>query len=134
MVSSVNALRIGDKGDGLSKVSSDESNDEQHVIEEGGSESGMKIRQDLKIPDDAAGRQKFFLSKENREEFFLEEKRKYDCDFFNGYLDFNGTVLHCLRNVQQLTAWTIDFALKLPMGLSFNILRQLGGENVQPLR
>jgi len=111
MVSSVNTLRIADKGDDA-KVNVDEN----EVIEEGASGSGEQVRKDLSIPDSSSARQKHFLDQEKRKAFTLEEGRKYEADFFNGYLDFN------------------DFALKLPMGLSFSILRELGGENVQPLR
>jgi hypothetical protein len=89
MVSSVNALNIGDQG---GKVGNKGGSGDEHIVEEGGSESGIKIRQDLKIPDDAAGRQKYFLNTEHRKQFSLEKGRRYECDFFNGYLDFNGKI------------------------------------------
>jgi hypothetical protein len=85
MVSSVNVLRIADKGDGT-KVN----DHENEVLEEGASGSGEQIRKDLSIPDTGPARQKHFLDQENRKAFTLEEGRKYEADFFNGYLDFNG--------------------------------------------
>lgn len=85
MVSSVNALRIADKGNGATITV-----DEDEVIEEGASGSGEQIRKDLGIPITSSARQKHFLDQEQRKAFTLEEGRKYEADFFNGYLDFNG--------------------------------------------
>jgi len=108
MLSSVNAFRIGNAQGGEK---------DEEVMEEGATtEDGKSIREKLSIPDDSTARQKHFLAEEHRKAFEFEAGKTYEFDFFNGYLDFN------------------EFALKLPMGLSFNILRQLGGENVQPLR
>ena len=84
------------------------------MLSEGADDAeGEKIRADNKIPSTGAARQKHFLNEEHRKTFNLEKGRVYKCDFFNGYLDFN------------------DFTLKLPMGLSINIVKHWDG---QPLR
>ena len=87
---------------------------EVEIVEEGADdEDGMRIREELEVPDTSAQRMKFFLSEDKRKEFQFEEGRTYKCDFFNGYLDFN------------------DFALRLPFGLSLHVVRHWDG---QPLR
>lgn len=58
------------------------------------------------MPLDSAGRKKWFLTKENREQFTFERGRLYQSDFGNPYLDFN------------------DFSLKLP-GFSLNVVKYI---------
>lgn len=61
------------------------------MFEEGGDEEGKEIREELGIPETEAARKKHFLNEEKRKEFDWEEGRTYGCDFYNPYLDFNGT-------------------------------------------
>lgn len=122
LLSSVNVLRIGGRelegvnvGTGEDQDSDvQEEMEEVEIIEEGADdEDGERIREELEVPDISAQRMKFFLSEDKRKEFQFEEGRTYKCDFFNGYLDFN------------------EFALRLPFGLSLNVIRHWDG---QPLR
>jgi len=131
LLSSVNVLRVGGrevrdmdvdaKEDRNSSIQEEfgreadgEGNIEVEIVEEGADdEDGVRMREELEVPDASAQRMKFFLSEDKRREFRFEEGRTYKCDFFNGYLDFN------------------DFALKLPFGLSLNVVRHWDG---QPLR
>ncbi|KAF2402834.1 DUF1769-domain-containing protein [Trichodelitschia bisporula] len=105
LVSSVNVLRIGEKGQKIGE------RDGEKVIEEGADgEEAEKVREELGIPGDGPARMKFFLDKGHKEKFVFEKGRRYECDFFNGYLDFN------------------QFALKLPYGLSFSALYMWDGQ------
>jgi len=91
LLSSANALRIGNQSSG---PNDEKSLKEAEVIEEGEDTSdGKQLREELKIPKDGAGRQKFFLQEEHRTQFRFEQDRQYDFDFYNGYLDFNGKLL-----------------------------------------
>jgi Protein of unknown function (DUF1769) len=71
----------------------DDGEDEEHdVLTEGAEDSeAEEIREDHGIPWTGPLRQKHFLDEENRKTFQFEQGRVYKCDFFNGYLDFNGT-------------------------------------------
>lgn len=129
LLSSINVLDIGEKGDG--KTSSSKESLEGHaktegdveksgsegeavVYEEGAHGSGAQVRKEKGIPDKAAARQKFFLTEQNRKDFTFEAGREYRCDFFNPYLDFN------------------EFALKIGYGLpNISIIGHWDG---QPLR
>lgn len=68
------------------------------VFKEGGDEEGMESREESGIPATEAGRKKWFLNEANRKEWEWEEGTTYGCDFFNPYLDFNGTAMpfYCL--------------------------------------
>jgi len=111
LLSSINVLRVGgkEKASGSEHKSVREhksvkehtgntKHDDQEqkevgddIITEGADgEEAESIRLDLKIPDDGAKRMKHFLNKAHKEAFVFEAGRKYSCDFFNGYLDFNG--------------------------------------------
>jgi len=59
------------------------------MVEEGGDSEGVKMREESGIPDDVAGRKKWFLRDENRKEWKWKGGVWYGCDFFNGMLDFN---------------------------------------------
>ena len=61
------------------------------LIGEGGDAQGLEMRRSKGVPDTEAGRKKHFLSEAARKEWVWEEGVKYGCDFFNPYLDFNGT-------------------------------------------
>lgn len=131
LLSSVNVLRVGGREIGYVDVGAEQEQNygfqeeferevegegdvEVEIVEEGADdEDGMRIREELEVPDTSSQRMKFFLSEDKRKEFQFEEGRTYKFDFFNGYLDFN------------------DFALRLPFGLSLNVVRHWDG---QPLR
>lgn len=75
----------------------------EEVVEEGAQGDGSELRHELGLPEDAAARKKYFLTKTNLEKFTFEKGRLYQSDFGNGYLDFN------------------DFSLKLP-GFTLNVI------------
>ncbi|KAE9980035.1 hypothetical protein EG327_006723 [Venturia inaequalis] len=105
MLSSVNVFRVGEK-EGL-----DEEYEEGEVLEEGAEdEEGEGLRKKAGLPSVGSKRMKHFLQEGKRKEWESEEGRVYSCDFFNPYLDFN------------------QFALKLPLGLSLNILGNWDGQ------
>ncbi|OCK89942.1 DUF1769-domain-containing protein [Cenococcum geophilum 1.58] len=115
LLSSINVLRIGAKGEGAGAVEGEaEKAGEEVVFEEGAEGDGEVVRRELGVPEEPGARRKFFLQGERREEFVFEEGRVYACDFFNPYLDFN------------------DFSLKLGYGLpTIGIISHWDG---QPLR
>lgn len=90
LASSINALWVGDKGTGNGD---DHAAAEDEIIQEGGSESGMQLREEKKVPSGAAQRMKHFLTESYRKDWTFEEGREYRCDFFNPYLDFNNLAL-----------------------------------------
>ena len=97
LLSSINVLRIGAKGEGAGAGAGAgavereaEKAGEEVVFEEGAEGDGEVVRRELGVPEEPGARRKFFLQGERREEFVFEEGRVYACDFFNPYLDFNG--------------------------------------------
>ncbi|TID23033.1 DUF1769-domain-containing protein [Venturia nashicola] len=105
MLSSVNVFRVGEKK-GL-----DGEYEDGEVLEEGADdEEGEGLREKVGLPAVGSKRMKYFLQEEKRRDWEFEEGRMYSCDFFNPYLDFN------------------QFALKLPLGLSLNILGNWDGQ------
>jgi len=119
--SSVNVLHVGDMHSPTQNSTTSEKashGEEIHVVREGGTASGLTTREELKIPDAAAGRKKWFLTEKNRMAFTFEKGRQYEFDFFNPYLDFN------------------EFAIKLPgfsviPGITIPVIKYWDG---QPLR
>lgn len=90
--SSVNTLHIGPKGGKTEGNGSAKGDDYPGLVfEEGGDEDGLKHRKERGIPDSELARKKHFLNEENRKAWEWEAGREYGCDFFNPYLDFNGT-------------------------------------------
>lgn len=88
LASSINVMRICGKSIDETGKPKDE------VVEEGAlGEDAKKVREDLHLPSTAKARQSFFLNEEKRKHFVLEKGRKYDFDFFNGFLDFNGMMM-----------------------------------------
>ncbi|KAF2877187.1 hypothetical protein BDV95DRAFT_140927 [Massariosphaeria phaeospora] len=113
LLSSINVLRIGAKGDKADKEHMKDA-EELVVHEEGAEGDGEKVREEKGIPAAAAQRMKFFLTESHRKDFEFEAGREYKCDFFNPYLDFN------------------EFALKIGYGLpAMSIVSHWDG---QPLR
>ncbi len=87
--SSVNILHIGKKVEEGEEVEYDEKTG--LVFDEGGHEEGIKVRRSKGVPDTESGRRKWFLSEERRRGWEWEEGRRYGCEFYNPYIDFNGT-------------------------------------------
>jgi len=121
LLSSINVLRIGGKGDtkkGETKTEGDVeksgSEGEAIVYEEGAFGDGEDIRKELHLPPTSAARQKHFLAEQHRKDFTFEAGREYQCDFFNPYLDFN------------------EFALKIGYGMP--AMSIIGHWDGQPLR
>jgi hypothetical protein len=91
LLSSMNTLRIGPKGDkAQERVEEELANKELVVYEEGADGDGKDVREAKKIPDTGPARKKHFLTEANLKEFTFEEGRVYSNDFYNPYLDFNG--------------------------------------------
>jgi hypothetical protein len=89
LLSSVNVLRVGGKA---GQSIADKKSDPDEVLEEGAEdEEGWESRAQTDVPEDAAARKKFFLDETHKKEFEFEKGREYQCDFFNPYLDFNGS-------------------------------------------
>lgn len=82
------------------------------LVNEGGCGTGLKLREEKKIPTAAAARKKYFLKEANRKDFVLEKGKEVRANFGNGYLDFN------------------EFSLRLP-GFHLPIMSYWDG---QPLR
>jgi len=95
LLSSINVLRVGEKSTGaLDQEAAQAEKQKDEVITEGADgEEAEEIRHRLNIPDDGAKRMKHFLNKAHKEAFVFEKGRQYSCDFFNGYLDFNGMAI-----------------------------------------
>jgi hypothetical protein len=110
LLSSINVLHIGEKGD----KSSQHGNAEANIYEEGASGSGEDVRKALNMPAASGKRQSHFLAEQHRKDFVFEAGREYKCDFHNAYLDFN------------------EFALKIGYGLP--AISILGSWDGQPLR
>jgi len=127
-LSSVNVLRVGEKGVGLGEGEGD------GVVEEGGDGEGVEWREERGVPEGAEARKKWFLGRGRTGEWVWEEGRVYRGDFFNPYLDFNGgwlwvfysaiSDMFALLTKNSMT----EFALKLP-GFNLSILPYLGGED-----
>ncbi|KAF1938324.1 DUF1769-domain-containing protein [Clathrospora elynae] len=106
LLSSINVLRIGGKGE--EKAEKEETEGEAIVYEEGADGSGAHIRKEKAIPDISAKRQKHFLTEQHRKDFVFEAGREYKCDFFNPYLDFNEFSLkigYGLPNISIIGSW-----------------------------
>jgi hypothetical protein len=93
LLSSINTFRIGPKDDAeQEKVEEIRANAEEGTsLVEGADGDGQHAREELGIPAEAAARKKHFLTEQHLKAFTFEKDREYMCDFFNPYLDFNGT-------------------------------------------
>jgi Protein of unknown function (DUF1769) len=61
------------------------------VFDEGSEGDGEELRSEKGVPETDAGRKKWFLTEANRKDWEFEARREHWCDFFNPYIDFNGT-------------------------------------------
>lgn len=86
-LSSINALRVGEKRDPIEMKGSQE---KPIVVSEGADGDGVEARKKAGVPDEANARKKHFLNQQHLKNFTFEAGRNYSCDFFNPYLDFNG--------------------------------------------
>lgn len=90
--SSVNALWVGDTKESVKGYSAEgEDKETGKVWLEGGSEEGLKEREKKGVPESDAARKKWFLNETHRKTWEWEAGRWYGADFYNPYLDFNGT-------------------------------------------
>jgi hypothetical protein len=90
LLSSINVLNIGGKGDtAAAQDPQEEKEGEAVVYEEGAEGDGHDVRTKHNIPAASAQRQKYFLTEGRRKEYEFEAGREHKCDFFNPYLDFN---------------------------------------------
>jgi hypothetical protein len=102
LLSSINVLRLGPKDDKeQEKIEEARANAEVVVFEEGADGDGEEARKAQGVPADVAGRRKYFLTADHLKKFTFEKGREYSMDFFNPYLDFNGS--SCLA-LDSLTA------------------------------
>ena len=124
--SSVNTLHVGGKGD-----SSDIGKTEAGLVfEEGGNDEGIEVREENGVPAGEAARKKYFLNEENRKDWEWEEGRVYGCDFYNPYLDFNGTAPYfSVCGFKSIDIKT-DFALRLP-GFTMPIMKYWDGQGLR---
>ncbi len=99
LASSINTLRVGQSGVGKGKELNLGEEGEGIVFEEGGDGDGAELREEKGVPETDAARKKWFLTEANRKDWEFEAGREHHGDFFNPYLDFNGTlhVLHPLK-------------------------------------
>lgn len=115
LLSSINVLKIGGKGDTKAALDPNEEKEGEAVVyEEGAEGDGQEVRTKHNIPTASAQRQKHFLNEAKRKEYEFEAGREHKCDFFNPYLDFN------------------EFALKIGYGLP--PISIIGHWDGQPLR
>lgn len=90
---SVNVLRVGGRSKDGVEEGAKGGPDEGEELEEGAkSEEAWEQRRCCGMPDQTAGRRKWFLNGEKKDEWVWENGRTYEFDFFNGYLDFNGRI------------------------------------------
>jgi len=136
-LSSLNVVRVGEKvaskgeGDGGWKIPVTVHEDE---IQEGGDGDGVEMRKEKGMPEEADKRKKYYLDEKKRKDFEFEEGRVYQADFFNPYLDFNGTIPSPTTLPLSLQyGWLLnnnvtEFSLKLP-GFSLSILGYLDNKD-----
>ena len=60
-------------------------------LEEGGQQGEEEVRREAGIPKEAQARKNWFLEKGRTDEWVWEKGTVYGVDFFNSYLDFNGS-------------------------------------------
>ncbi|OJJ66351.1 hypothetical protein ASPBRDRAFT_138188 [Aspergillus brasiliensis CBS 101740] len=102
-LASWNQFSIGDKEE-------NGNNEENVIVQEGGTGSGADVRKEYNIPDSPSSRRSHFQTEAKRKEFIFEKGRTYAVDFGNGYLDFN------------------EFAIRIP-GFSFHIGKYVSEKN-----
>jgi Protein of unknown function (DUF1769) len=107
-VASFFAFRIGEKKKSLDEWEHDgiPFMPEGEPLEEGADGSGLDVREELQMPEDASTRRKRYRSKEHLQNLTFEAGRLYQADFFNPYIDFG------------------NFSLKLP-GLTINCIKYI---------
>ena len=94
--SSVNTLHVSGKGE----IKSEAGHEAGLVFKEGGDAEGMELRKEKGVPEIEAARKKHFLNEDHRKQWEWEAGKVYGCDFFNPYLDFNGT--KPMRNLSRM--------------------------------
>ncbi|PYH65894.1 DUF1769 domain-containing protein [Aspergillus vadensis CBS 113365] len=102
-LASWNQFSIGEKQE-------DDGQEDNIIVQEGGTGSGLDVRKECNIPDSSSSRRTHFQNEEKRKGFIFEKGRTYAVDFGNGYLDFN------------------EFAIRIP-GFSFHIGKYVSEKN-----
>ena len=114
-LSSFNILRVGEslkEGQELERSASQGDN----VTEEGGDGEGLEVRKQNEVPEQAGKRKSWFLNRGRVETWEWQKGRRYELDFFNPYLDFNGWFLtrprssawsHLCRLLSE-ASWVLD--------------------------
>lgn len=109
-LSSLNILRVFGKGE-LKGEENGEGEEKVKVLEEGGEGGGEEVRRQLGVPEGGAqARKSYFLGKEKVDEWVWEEGRVYGADFFNPYLDFNGSFFPFFSSSSLLPPSTSPFS------------------------
>lgn len=100
----MNVIRVGPKDDREQEKAEEvrANREDEDCLEEGGDGDGMEARKEQGVPDDAAARKKHFLTEQHLKDFTFEKGREYSNDFFNPYLDFNGTVSSTLTSMENI--------------------------------
>jgi hypothetical protein len=106
LASSLNTLVVGDSSGEATATENDEDEEDGGkgeitkdigiVVQEGGEGDGAELREEKGVPETEAARKKWFLTEANRTSWAFEKGRVHWGDFFNPYLDFNGTY-NCSR-------------------------------------
>lgn len=114
ILSSMNILQIGGKGQSISEVGEGAgekvgTGDESALIfKEGAQADGQEVREKSGMPSDNSQRKRHYQQLQPRKDFIFEKDRAFACDFFNGYLDFNGA-LQYIRKI----CYVADQALRV---------------------
>lgn len=87
-LSSLNTLRVMGSGDNLEEWDGEL----EKGLEEGGERGGEVVRREIGVPEGAQARKKWFLEKGKTDKWVWEKGTVYGADFFNPYLDFNGSI------------------------------------------
>ena len=144
-LSSLDVLRVGEKMSSLPGLKGhddddDDDDDDGFVIEEGADGDGIIVRQEKGVPKDAPSRKKWFLDESRRKDWSFDAGRLYQADFFNPYLDFNGSSLKPFSLISAGTVFLgiilihsvhlVEFSLKIP-GFTLPILKFLDTRDIK---
>jgi hypothetical protein len=90
LLSSINTFRIGGQSGEQGDEEAKKKEEGLIIYEEGADVDVHDERKKAGMPDTAAARKKHYLTASHLKDFTFRKGRKYECDFFNPYLDFNG--------------------------------------------
>lgn len=109
-LSSLNTLRVMGSGDDLEGWDGEL----ERGLEEGGERGGEVVRREIGVPEEAQARKKWFLEKGKTDKWVWEKGTVYGADFFNPYLDFNGSI-HSSMPIQFPFSFPPSFLLPLSL-------------------